>query len=221
MDATVRRPGGRVESGTETESTNSRRFRRHMSGYRDYSMSDNFFNFDSIQSALQKLGATADASESHGTLCGLLLDNSGMAVWMEHTLESLPDKSDVLAGEALEVLRQLFEHAREQLNTDDLSFELLLPDESDELADRMLGLASWCQGFLYSIGVIAGSKFETLDAQSRECLSDLLEISKLNHQEVSSNEAEFQFAEISEHVRLSVLTLNESMNPVMPAPPVQ
>ena len=184
-------------------------------------MSDPRLNFDSIQNALQKLDATADASESHGTLCGLLLDNSGMAGWMEHTLESLPDKSDVLAGEALEVLRQLFEQAREQLNTEDMSFELILPDESDDLSVRLLGLASWCQGFLYSVGVIAGSKFETLDAQSQECLSDLLEISKLDHKEVSSDETEFQFAEISEHVRVSVLTLNESLNPVMPAPPLQ
>lgn len=178
-------------------------------------------DFDSIQNALQKLGATADASESHGTLCGLLLDNSSLTTWLKHTLEELPDRGDVLAGEELQVLKQLFEHTREQLNTDDLSFALLLPDESDDLAVRLLGLSTWCQGFLYSIGVIGGNKTEALDPQSQECLSDLLEISKLDHQEVSSEETEVQFAEISEHVRMSVLMLNEVMNPVPHAPSIQ
>ena len=184
-------------------------------------MSDRLPNFDSIQNALQKLGATADASESHGTLCGLLLDNSGMAAWLGHTLDELPDRGDVLASEELRVLEQLFEHTRERLNTDDLSFALLLPDESDDMGVRLLGLSSWCQGFLYSIGVIGGSKIEALDPQSQECLSDLLEISKLDHHESSSEETEVQFEEISEHVRMSVLMLNESMNPLMPAPSIQ
>jgi yecA family protein len=178
-------------------------------------------DFDSIQNALQKLGATADACESHGTLCGLLLDNPDITVWLAHTLEQAPDEGDVLAGEALQVLVRLFEQTREQLNTDDLSFELLLPEESDDFAARLLGLSSWCQGFLYGIGVSGGSKLEALDPQSQECLSDLLEISKLNHREVSSDESEARFTEVCEHVRMSVLMLNETMNPLMPAPSIQ
>ena len=59
------------------------------------------------------------------------------------------------------------------------------------------------------------------DEQSRECLSDLLEISKLDAKEVASEETEQQYAEIVEHVRMSVLMLNETLNPVMPAPPIQ
>lgn len=178
-------------------------------------------DFDSIQNALQSLGASSDAAEAHGTLCGLLLDQVGIEVWLEHTLDELPDKGDVLAAEELSVLQQLFELSREELNADDLSFELLLPAETDEFSLRLLGLSSWCQGFLYGIGVSGGSKLESLDPQSQECLSDLLEISKLGHQEDSAGEAEAQFADVSEHVRLSVLMLNESMNPLMPAPSLQ
>jgi uncharacterized protein YgfB (UPF0149 family) len=144
-----------------------------------------------------------------------------MAVWLQHTLEALPDKGDVLAAEELQVLKQLFEQSREQLNTDDCSFEPLLPDDGDDLAVRLLSLASWCQGFLYSIGVIGKDKLESLDQQSQECLSDLLEISKLDHREAASEEAEQQYSELVEHVRMSVLMLNETMNPLMPAPSIQ
>jgi len=178
-------------------------------------------DFDSIQSALQNLGASTDAAESHGTLCGLLLDQTGIDVWLRHTFDEMPDRGDVLAAEKLQVLTQLFELSREQLNAEDLSFELLLPDESDELSARLLGLSSWCQGFLYGIGVSGGNRLEALDPQSQECLSDLLEISKLNYRQEPTEEAEAQFADVIEHVRLSVLMLNESMNPLVPAPSIQ
>ncbi len=178
-------------------------------------------DFDSIQNALDRLGATADAAESHGTLCGLLLDNSGVAIWLGHTLEELPEKGDVLALEQLQILRKLFEHTREQLNIEDMSFELLLPDDTDDLAVRLLSLSAWCQGFLYSIGIIGEDKMQSLDTQSQECLSDLLEISKLDHHEAPSEETEQQFSELVEHVRMSVLMLNETMNPLMPAPSLQ
>ena len=127
----------------------------------------------------------------------------------------------MLANEEMQVLQQLFDQTREQLNTDDMSFELLLPDDTDDFAVRLVGLSSWCQGFLYSMGVIGKNKVESLDKQSRECLLDLLEISKLDYSEASSEEAEQHFAEVVEHVRISVLMLNETMNPLMPAPSIQ
>jgi len=173
-------------------------------------------DFDRVQMALQGLGATADANESHGTLCALLLDNAVLATWLSHTLEELPEQGNVLAAEQLDVLEQLYQLTREQLNNEELGLELLLPDESDDFGLRLLGLSGWCQGFLYGIGVIGIGDDEKLDAEARECLSDLLEISKLSHDEESSEEAELQFAEIVEHVRMAALMLNETLNPLKP-----
>lgn len=179
------------------------------------------FEFDTVQSALEKLNASVDASETHGTLCGMLLDNSDMATWLKHTLDDLPEAGDVLAAEQLVLLRSLFEQTREQMNNEDLSLELLLPEDIDDFDNRLLGLSNWCQGFLYAVGVIGLGKTRELDELSQECLSDLLEISKLDHQQAGDEKAEQQFIEVVEHVRLSVIMLNESVNPVMPAPPVQ
>ena len=177
--------------------------------------------FDVVQSALEKLNANVDAAETHGTLCGLLLDSSDMATWLKHTLDNLPEAGDVLAAEQLSLLKEFFEQSREQMNTDDLSFELLLPDEIDDFGNRLLGLSSWCQGFLYAVGIIGLGKRGELDEVSQECLSDLLEISKLDYQQVCDEESELQFIEVVEHVRMSVLMLNEALNPVMPAPQIQ
>ncbi|MDH3636791.1 MAG: UPF0149 family protein [Gammaproteobacteria bacterium] len=171
-------------------------------------------DFDSVQTALQDLGATADAAESHGTLCALLLDSAALATWLGHTLEDLPDRGNVLAMEQLGVLERLYQLTREQLDNDDLSLELLLPDESDDFGLRLLGLSSWCQGFLYGIGVAGVASDDRLDDEASECLSDLLEISKLSHDEENSDESELQFAEIVEHVRMATLLLHETLNPL-------
>ena len=52
-------------------------------------------------------------------------------------------------------------------------------------------------------------------------MSDLTEISKLSHDEAASEEAEQQFTELVEHVRMITLFLNESINPANPAPTLQ
>jgi len=174
-------------------------------------------DFDQVQTALENLGATADAAESHGTLCALLLEDALHATWLSHTLEQLPDEGNVLAGEQLAVLEQLYRLTREQLSNEDLNLELLLPDESYDFGMRLLGLANWCQGFLYGVGVTGLAGNDRLDDEGREWLSDLLEISKLSHDEESSDEAELQFTEIAEHMRVATLLLYQTLNPITPA----
>jgi yecA family protein len=171
-------------------------------------------DFDRVQTALEQLEANVDAAEAHGTLSALLIDNAGFATWLGHTLDELPDKGNVLAAEQLGVLEQLFEQTRGQLDDEDLSLELLLPDDTDDFDLRLLGLSQWCQGFLYGFGVSGAAVEESLDDESRECLSDLLEISKLGHDEETSDETEQQYVEIVEHVRVATLLLNEFLNPL-------
>ena len=170
-------------------------------------------DFDRVQTVLEQLDANVDAAEAHGTLSALLIDNAGFAAWLGHTLDELPDKGNVLAAEQLEVLEQLFEQTREQLLNEELGFQLLLPEETEDFGLRLLGLSAWCQGFLYGIGVSGSGADDSLDEESRECLSDLLEISKLGHDEETSDETEQQYIEIVEHVRVATLLLNESLNP--------
>ncbi len=171
-------------------------------------------DFDRVQSALERLGSTVDAAESHGTLCALLIDNTPCVSWLGHTLDELPDQDDVLAIEQLGLLEQLYEHTNAQLNDEDLNFELLLPDESEDFGLRLLGLSGWCQGFLYGFGLFKAGFADSLDDETSECLSDLLEISKLSHDEEASEDAEQQYADIVEHVRIAALILNESLNPL-------
>ena len=174
-------------------------------------------DFDAVQDALERLEANAGAAESHGTLCALLIANASFADWLGHTLDDMPESGDALAAERLELLRQLYNGTRAQLNQEELGLELLLPDQSEDFGGRLIALADWCQGFLYGIGAAAVAPDEALDDEARECLSDILEISKLAHDAEAGDEAELQYAEVVEHVRMAALLLNESLNPSTPA----
>ena len=175
-------------------------------------------DFDAVQDALAALGATADAAETHGTLCALLLAAAPLDTWLGHTLEQTPAMADVLAQERLGVLQALYLETRSQLDEGDLGLALLLPADDADFGLRLQALASWCQGFLYGLGVTRLVEQEGLDEDVREGLSDLLEISKLDVDEDGDDEAEQQFANIVEHVRLVTLMLNESLNPLEQSP---
>jgi uncharacterized protein len=172
-------------------------------------------DFDQVQNSLQQLGAMSDAAEAHGTLCGLLLGGKDFARWLGFTLEKLPDSNDLLKKEALEILQELFNQTKVQLNSDDMSFELLLPEEDQEFALRLLGLANWCQGYLYGLAVNGEAMVNNLSEQGRECMDDLLQISQLSHDEEETDDTEMVYAEVVEHVRLSVIFMNEEINPVV------
>jgi yecA family protein len=178
-------------------------------------------DFDEVQSALQKLSANSDASEAHGTLCGLLLGRQEISKWLDATLNKTPATGDLLAQESTQVLQNLYADSKQQLNDEDMSFEPLLPDEDDEFALRLIALADWCQGFLYGLAMNGEALLKALSEQGKECLNDLLEISQLGHDEESSEETEAVYAELVEHVRLSVIYINEEVNPVLPSPALQ
>jgi len=170
-------------------------------------------DFDRVQDALEGLDANVDAAEAHGTLCALLLEDADLPTWLGHSLADLPAAGDVLACERLAVLEELYVTTRDQFGADDLGFDILLPDEDDDFGLRLLGLSHWCQGYLYGFGVLGAQVEAALDTDARECLSDLLEISKLSHDEDSSEDAQLQFAELVEHVRIVALMLSESLKP--------
>ena len=157
-------------------------------------------DFDAVQAALEGLGANLDAADND------------FPIWIGHCLDDLPGSGDVLAAERIASLEALFAETREQLDNDELGFQLLLPDEDDDFGLRLLGLSRWCQGYLYGFGVLGAEVEAGLDEDAREGLSDLLEISKLSHDAEASEDAQQQFIEIAEHVRIVVLLMNESKN---------
>ena len=100
-----------------------------------------------------------------------------------------------------------------QLQGADFSYELLLPADDEPLQRRVLALAQWCQGFYLGLGVSGINQLEKLPEDSREVVSDMTEIARMeNYDEQPGEEDEGAYAELVEYLRVGVLLIFEELS---------
>lgn len=174
-------------------------------------------DISSLDDSLIRVDAMMAAAEAHGALCGMLCARGTveLSTWMDHVLgdrhngESLHDLARELA--------QLHTVTLEQLNDAVADFHLLLPGDEDSLEERVVALASWCQGYVYGLAAGGISRETELPADSSELLADFIEISRAGMGDGLSDDEdadEVAFFEISEYVRTGVLLVNEELQPL-------
>lgn len=178
-----------------------------------------------LEDLLFDVDAALGATESHGALCGMLCAQGATEAsqWMLHVLGEHEDTSPVLQKTGQQLL-QIHRISVEQMNDNDIEFELMLPDDDEPLEARVEALGTWCQGFVYGLAV-GGIKEDTeLPDDSKELIRDILEISRAGYivdeeaeQAVSdevNDEDEVAFLEVSEYVRMGILLIYEELQPM-------
>lgn len=143
-----------------------------------------------------------------GVLAGLA--SAGINPDSPHWALQLGDcLQDVDIAAHLEVLTALQVLCERELASPDFGFQLLLPDAEEFLSLRAAALSQWCDGFIN--GFVAGQI--ELSAEDRETLDDLAAITQLESSEdynnpENANENETDFMELTEYVRMAVITLH-------------
>jgi uncharacterized protein YgfB (UPF0149 family) len=107
----------------------------------------------------------------------------------------------------------------DQLNSEDYSFHLLLPDDEEELTIRLHALGNWCEGFISGFGGAYAKGNSSLLEETREVLKDLTAIANIDdseHEEAENDEQDFM--EVLEYVRMAAYSVflqnqTENMNP--------
>lgn len=172
--------------------------------------------FDWLANVYTTQGAINHPSELHGLLLGHLaagarFDNTEwLGMVLEHMgIEQLdmtrqPGLADDLAG--------LYEHVDQEIEQDSSAFALLLPDDDYALTERLEALALWVRGFLEGIALSAQEQLAKVDDELQEMLRDLVQISQLDERVSTSEDAEREFFEICEYVRIGVLNLYAEFN---------
>ena len=185
-----------------------------------------FPDIPKLEDMLFHLDAALGAMESHGALCGMLCAQGATEAsqWMLHVLGEHEESSQDLQAVGKELLK-IHEISVEQMNNHEIDFELMLPDDDDSLEDRVEGLGTWCQGFVYGLAT-GGIKEDTvLPENSKELIKDILEISRAGYmaddeaelaasEEGSHEEDEVAFMEVSEYVRIGILLIYEELQPL-------
>jgi uncharacterized protein YgfB (UPF0149 family) len=157
---------------------------------------------------LAAAGAPQGAADAHGVLCALLLADPDLdaRAWLE-ALRDMP------GPEPDDELWALHAAARAQFDDDAFDFTPLLPDDDASLAERVLALGKWCQGFLGGLG-LGGIDPARLGGDAEEFLSDLAGIAQVVlGSEGGAEEAEQDYAELVEYLRVGVLLVRDALQP--------
>jgi len=196
-------------------------------------MQRNLPNHLALASVLEKLDTEIMPSEVHATACGLLSANGSAAAhtwlhnlwpdkWPQASDETSGEKmhTDLLFAEADALLTELHETTRNQLNDPGCEFELLLPDDDDDIEDRVNALGDWCQGFLVGLTLGGVSDFAPLPEDAQEIIQDMVQIARAgaSYEIAGSDEDEHAYAELVEYLRVGVLLINEELQPTRTAP---
>lgn len=176
------------------------------------SVPEGSLDHETLQQRLTSAGIETDGSELHGILCGLLSsgERDAESIWLEEIFSDTTDSQDLLVQECRSALFGLSAETRSLLEGEGLGFALLLPGDQRPLPERAASVSRWCQGFLYGVGLAGIQLDEQLSGETREALSDVAEIAKMDLEGVGGDETEEEaLTEIVEFLRVAVMLLWE------------
>jgi len=105
-------------------------------------------DYDKLDELRKSASIDMSLPETHGGICSQICFQS------DHFDEFVPlDNSDDGATVSVQIatyrkaLKKIIERDLNKLKDGDLSFELIIPDESNSIQERAEALSIWCQGF--------------------------------------------------------------------------
>ncbi len=170
--------------------------------------------YTAFDQALNDAGATMNASETNGLLCGLacFLDDNGQINQLL-SQQVLGDKAvcDQLVEQNINQLSALTEKTLADLNDPNCPFQPLLPDYEKPLSERIQAIGGWCEGFLYGVGLVLAE--QNIHAEIvQELLNDFSQIARIApvEDEQATEDDEKDYAQLVEYIRIGVLSLYDS-----------
>ena len=167
-------------------------------------------DFYELQAELEKMKAVATASEAHGIICGQLAGGIQLdgIMWLQQFLMGLGIKNEPSQGTQKWFL-QLYKYCLEELNETEITFQPLLPDDQDDLNQRLEEIGSWCSGFLAGFGSTGERDERTFSEEIQDVFRDLAAITQVDTeiQGEADEEEEIAYTELLEFVRVAVLMI--------------
>ena len=167
-----------------------------------------------LHELLEKLGCDLSVYEAHGIL-------TGMMACGRNFLKSKEDfKDSVATGLAIDkptsaqwkVIENFMALLRTSLSCTNFSFQLVLPDDEDGLADRVEALGLWATGFLAGVSLMGVNEDDFTEDLS-EIIDDIIGIANISSDiDVDDEDDELNFFELVEFVRLSVQNVYMEFN---------
>lgn len=158
--------------------------------------------YDELAETLTRLGYRQNAAEYHGVLCGALCVNNPGEVDPMRLLEA--DSAPAGDGaEAQRSLHRLCGQSADAFSGSDMAFTPILPDDEEDLAERVRALSAWCEGFLYGLSTGRPLNMKQCSPELKEILKDFTEFTRAGVTEDEDLELEeTAYAELVEYIRV-------------------
>ncbi|MBL1142005.1 MAG: UPF0149 family protein [Proteobacteria bacterium] len=171
-------------------------------------------DYDEVNVELGAIHAGMRASECHGFLCGQFCASNRLDTtsWQEHLLAGVDDVVDV--SDCLAILEQLANQVKAEILSEDISFELLLPEDAAIISVRSSALAEWCAGFVSGLGIGGLGEKPHLQEECDEFIKDVISISRMETSVEEGEESEAAFFEVIEYIRVGAIMLHQEWHQV-------
>ncbi len=163
--------------------------------------------YSALAELLAQVTPHVSPAELHGHLLGYLCAGIELddATWLKAAAELLDQPQDAwpeALGMAMKGLRAM---SAKELGEGEMAVVVLLPGDDMPLIERTRAMGQWCQGFLAGFGLAGASLSLSEDAQ--EVLTDLAAIAQIGSEESDTDEAEGDYMEVQEYLRVAPLLL--------------
>ena len=168
-------------------------------------------DYDDLNALLIKARADTRAAECHGFLCGQICvaGESMTDAWYDYLLAEINDDYQLRACHS--ALCELAPTIETQINSPDLDFQLLLPDDEQSLVVRSAALAEWCTGFLSGLGIAGIGQNGEMSKDCNEMIGDIAKISRVKSDNTEGEESETAFFELVEYVRVGIMMIYQEL----------
>lgn len=190
-----------------------------------YYITMSVLDYDTINSAMQRIAIPADAAECHGAITAFIsiAGTAGVPRWLGAILPELEKavaSGDALAGETQRLLESLYGQTISQMTEGEFAFVPLLPDDAKDLENRAAALGHWCQGFLLGLNACGITATSNLPVDLAEILQDFTEISQLSADVLTDSEEDEQaYAELMEYLKVGAMLFYEEFQHNLPSAP--
>ena len=157
-----------------------------------------------LKRQLSAANSSVSTSEVHGFITGWI--SSGTA-W-DSAAEVFEDALETtLQGALAEAAKKTAEDVKAGLADVDFGFQILLPEDENEINSRRVALSEWCRGFLSGFGLTGRYQDSELSDEVKELLTDFAQISQVDDQIPEDEENESDLTEITEDVRIGAVMI--------------
>jgi len=174
-------------------------------------MSNPIDRYTQIEAILASTGLELSVSEVHGTVVGALANHlkSSQSPDLLKLVEPGVQSGDDRYAQLSELLYDVYRENSEHLLGGQDGFELLLPDDDEDINVKTEGLASWSRGYLLGLLYNDAFSIDQLPESGPEIVRDMMQIAEAAAGSDAEQEEDWALAELHEFVKVGVQLIFE------------